>query len=82
MPPIVSSQLEEGEIPETSIPPMHEEPASPAVSQRKKRIKIRMNKGKRVYKILVPNPSVPKTILEEKTNEEEIELEEGEEVPL
>ena len=35
-----------------------------------------MNKGQRVHKKLVPNPSIPETILEEET-----ELEE-EEVPL
>ena len=40
-----------------------------------------MNKGKRVCKILVPNPSVPETIPEEETDEDETESKE-EEVPL
>ena len=79
----MSSQPEEGEILETSIPPVYEEPASPAIPQRQKRIKIRMNKGQRVCKRLVPNPSIPKTIPKEETNEEEIESEEEEDqVPI
>ena len=40
-----------------------------------------MNKGQRVRKRLVPNPSIPETILEEETDEDETESEE-EEVPL
>ena len=66
------SQPEEGEILETSIPPVYEEPASLVVPKRQKRIKVRMNKRQRVSKRLVPNPSVPETILEEETDEEEI----------
>ena len=45
LPPILPSQPEEGEIPKTSIPPVHKEHASLIVPQRKKRIKVRMNKG-------------------------------------
>ena len=38
-----------------------------------------MNKGQRVYKRLVPNPSIPKTIPEEEIDEEEMESDEEEE---
>ena len=42
-----------------------------------------MNKKQRVRKILVPNPSIPKTILEEELDEGEMESDEEEEqVPL
>ncbi len=64
------SQPEEGEIPEASIPPIQEEPPSPSVSKKHKRIKIKMKKRKRINKILVPNPSNPKNILEEEEDGE------------
>ena len=41
-----------------------------------------MNKGQRVHKRLVPNPSVLEMILEEETNADETKSEEEEEVPL
>ncbi len=42
-----------------------------------------MNKRQRVCKILVPNPSIPKTIPNEESDEGEIESDEEEEqVPL
>ena len=44
LPPILSSQPEEGEIPQASIPPMQEEPSSPSVPKKHKRIKIQMEK--------------------------------------
>ena len=83
MPPILPSQPEEGEIPEISIPLVHEEPASPSIPRKHKRIKINLNKRQRISRILVPNPSIFETILEEEKYEEEIESEEEEEqVPL
>ena len=82
MPPTLPSQPEEGEISETSIPPLHEEHTSLVTPQRQKRIKVRMNKGKKVRKRLMPNPSIPRTILEEEIDKDETKSEEEEEVSL
>ena len=69
----MSSQPKEGEIPQASIPPTQEEPPSPFVPKKHKRIKIRMKKRQRINRGLVPNPSIPETILEEEEDEKEIE---------
>ena len=45
LPPILPSQPEEGEIPETSIPPRIKERISLVTPQKQKRIKVRMSKG-------------------------------------
>ena len=76
---IVYNQSEEGEIPQASIPPMQEEPTSPSIHKKHKRINIQMKKRKRVSRRLVTNPSIPKTNLEEDEDKEEIESEEEEE---
>ena len=65
------SQLKEGEIPEASISPIQEEPPSPSIPKKHKRMKIKMKKRKRISRKLVPNPSIPKIILEEEEDEEE-----------
>lgn len=82
LPPTLPSQPEEGEIPETSIPPRIEEHISFVTPPKQKKIKVRMSKGQKVQKRLVPNPFLPRTISEEETNQGETESEEEEEVPL
>ena len=82
LPPTLPSQLEEGDILETSIPPQLEERISLVTPQKQKRIKVRMSKGKKVRKRLVPNPFFPRTIPKEETDRVETESEEEEEVPL
>ena len=79
----MSSQPKEGEIIEASIPHVQEEPASPSIPKKHKRIKIQMKKRQRISRRLVPNPYILETIPKGDEEEEEIESEEEEEkVPL
>ena len=79
----MSIQSEEGKITQASIPPMQEEPTSPSIPKKHKRIKIQMKERQRISRRLVPNPSIPETILKGDEEEEEIESkEEDEKMPL